>query len=321
MNQILLKKLSRLKGKKIAVIGDIILDRYVFGDVSRISPEAPVPIVKVMNEEYKLGAAANVAKNLKKMENTPFLIGLTGDDIHANILLSLMKKEDMTTDLIIRKKKYKTILKERIISKNQQMLRIDYDPGTSPLKTGTRIISALKKIKPDAVIIEDYNKGLLNISAMRNILKWCRERDIMTVADPHPSRSYQFYKDTYAITPNLNEAQHLLHTGKREVPLEKIAEKLNTGCRNTVTLITLGPKGMLLYDKNFHFIPTRAKEVYDVTGAGDTVVSIFTLALVSGLTPIESAQLANYAASYVVTQIGAAACTHEILDGILKNDS
>ena len=154
---------------------------------------------------------------------------------------------------------------------------------------------------------------------MKKITVWCSEKEIVAVADPHPTRDIDFYKNTYAITPNLSEAISLLRM-KRETSIKQIIKKLHRKCKNEITLITRGSKGMLLYDGNYHFIPTRAKKVYDVTGAGDTVVAIFTMAIISGFTPIEASQLANYGASYVVTQIGTTACTPEIMTEILESE-
>ena len=319
MKTLLLKKLNNIRGKRILVIGDIILDKYVYGSVDRISPEAPVPVVKIEKEEYKLGASANVAKNIVKMGGIPLLVGVIGKDKDADIIKKLLKENNISSNFLIENKRLKTILKERVIALNQQVVRIDYDSDNTYLRSGAQILNLLKNTSYHGVIIEDYNKGFLNASIMKKITDWCSKREIIAVADPHPTRDIGFYKDTYTITPNFSEAISLLHL-KREIPIKQIIKKLHKRCKNEITLITRGSKGMLLYDGNYHFIPTRAKKVYDVTGAGDTVVAIFTMAIVSGFTPIEASQLANYGASYVVTQIGTTACTPKIMKEILESE-
>ncbi len=319
MNKLIVSKLKNIKGKKIAIIGDIILDKYVYGDVERISPEAPVPVVKVNNIEYKLGAAANVAKNVSSMGGIPILIGLIGDDQATPILFSLLDKSSISWKYLIRKKNFKTNVKERFIALNQQMLRVDYDPDNNKYKLFPHIKNILEENVIDAIIIEDYNKGLLKKSIMLNIIDYANKNNIITIADPHPTRNISFYKGTYCLTPNLSEAEKLLGI-KKSIDFEELVKRVQRAGANKMILLTLGKKGMILFDKKIHFIPTKAKKVYDVTGAGDTVVALFTLALISGFSSIESALLANYGASYVVSQLGAAAPTPEIIEDIMLHE-
>ena len=319
MNRIILSKLKNLKGKKIAVIGDIILDKYVYGEVNRISPEAPVPVVKANNIEYKLGAAANVAKNIAYMGGVPILIGLSGTDQVTSILFPLLNKNSISSQYLIEKKDFKTNIKERVIALNQQMLRIDYDPDNNKYKIFPHIKKVLEKNHIDAIIIEDYNKGLIKKSTMENIVRFANKKNIPTISDPHPTRNISFYKGSFCLTPNLNEAEQLLRI-KKSLPYEELVKRTQKACGNKMVLLTLGKHGMILYDKKVHFIPTKVKKVYDVTGAGDTVVALFTLGLASGLSSIESAILANYGASYVVTQLGAAAPTPDIIKEIISNN-
>ena len=319
MKNEILKKLKNVKNKKIGIIGDIILDKYIFGDVERISPEAPVPVVRVKEINYKLGASANVAKNIASMGGIPILIGLVGTDNSGQVLNKLLKSNRISPDYLVVKKKYKTIVKERIISLNQQMLRIDYDPNHYNFRILPQILDIIKKENLELLIIEDYNKGLLRKKIMEEIIKYANNNGIITIADPHPTRSYSFYKGTTCITPNLKEAFSLLNLKHRKSN-EEIIQRLNKLVKNKYTLLTLGKEGMLLYDGKFNYIPTRAKKVYDVTGAGDTVVALFSLGIISHFSLIESAIFANYGASYVVGQLGTSAPTMEIIEKIMTDE-
>ncbi|MCK4644549.1 D-glycero-beta-D-manno-heptose-7-phosphate kinase [bacterium] len=318
MKNILLKKLKNLKGKKIAVIGDIILDKYVYGDVDRISPEAPVPVVKVKSTDLKLGAAANVAKNIISLGGTPILIGLIGEDSNGKIIRDLLLKEGIEPYFLIIKQDFISILKERVIGLNQQVVRIDYDPPENNFRIVNQVMERLEKTEPDAVIIEDYNKGLIYTAMISKVTKWCKDKGIFTVADPHPTRSCTFYRGVDAITPNSNEAKALLHLKNTPSP-EEMTRMISSKCGTDITLITRGAQGMLLFHRGkYHFIPTRARKVYDVTGAGDTVVALFTMANVSGFSPLQAAQLANYGASYVVTVMGTASVNEMILKEMIN---
>ncbi len=302
-----LQILPLFKGKKIAVIGDVILDKYVWGKVDRISPEAPVPVIDVSKDDYKIGAAGNVALNILDLGGKPYLFSVIGNDGYGRMLKDLFKKKKIGADGVIVDSSRKTTLKMRIIAHSQQVVRIDYEdrhPISQEVKN--KIINKLRKIKPDVIIVEDYNKGLLTKDLIRDVCRFAKRMKILTVADPHPTRDLSFYAGVDSMTPNRSEAYKLLNA-KPEMPVKEIGKKILSELKMNFTLITLGEDGIMVFNKNsIKLIPTRAREVYDVTGAGDTVISIYALALACGAKPETAAALANVGAGIVVSEIGAA---------------
>lgn len=315
------KKIRKaFKGKKICVIGDLIYDRFIFGNVNRISPEAPVPVVEVVDEKGALGGAANVANNIKSLTGKPILIGVLGEDLFADEFLKEAKRKGIGCEHVIKVKNYTTVVKTRIIAHKQQVVRIDREKRLSSLgkKVYVEIEEMLKEVirDCDGVIVSDYAKGLLNMELLEFIGKLCEKSGKVYVVDPKPIH-FPYPKATI-VTPNRNEASQILN---RKIDLQNLKDFCSEILSKTdwkALLMTLGEDGMALLERKgnkFHKIDARLKEVYDVTGAGDTVVATLTMALSSEFSFFDSARLANLSASVVVTKLGTATCSiEELLD-------
>ncbi|MFZ5774836.1 MAG: D-glycero-beta-D-manno-heptose-7-phosphate kinase [Thermodesulfobacteriota bacterium] len=311
----------RFSQANILVIGDIIVDHFIWGTVSRISPEAPVPVVDVTHENLLLGGAANVLNNIYAQGGKATLCGLIGNDAMGDHLLGLLAELASPTAGIVRSDRRPTILKTRIVAQHQQVVRFDREktgaPSPERLAEITRFLDDhLDEF--DAVIISDYNKGMINPALMDHLRARIGKR-IPVIVDPKPQQPERFNSATI-ITPNHHEAS--LMAG---MPI-KNEEDLNTAIRilqekldSDAVLITRGEAGMALYEKGkpLYTIPTMAKEVYDVTGAGDTVIATLALGLAIGLPAADAATIANFAAGIVVGKVGTAtASTGELLEAI-----
>lgn len=313
------KIISHFSKKNILVIGDIILDHYIFGKVERISPEAPVPVVWAREEKFFCGGAANVGLNITSLEGRCSLCGVLGKDHFGRSLYQLIKKGNINPSLIIKDNLRPTTLKSRIVAGHQQVVRVDWESTQEiSLSFNKKITSSLVKNIDNfhSVIIEDYGKGLITPFLLKEIVEICRKKKKMVIVDPKEEH-FDYYYNTTALTPNLREAETaagMKIKSKKDLSLagEIIMDKLHLNC----LLITLGEEGMELFtkEKQFH-IPTFAHEVFDVTGAGDTVVAVFTLSLASGASFLEAAYLANYAAGIVVGKLGTATVTRKELLG------
>lgn len=317
MNKERLKRIiSQFNNKRIAVVGDLILDTYIWGKAERISQEAPVPVLQVGKKTHSLGGASNVMRNISSLGAKCFAFGVVGNDANGTELLSLLEKNNVITDFVQSSNERQTIEKQRILAGNQQLLRIDYekiDEISDDIRK--RIILGIEEIAEglDCIIIEDYAKGLLNDDIMRKIVRIAQRHQIPIGLDPHPTKRYEIKGLTFS-TPNRNEAYAIAGVSKDEMlnpeqklkSLQTVAQKLIKKWQTENLLITLGADGMALFNRNCDckLIPTQAKEVYDVTGAGDTVIAVFALALVSNANTFEAAQMANHAAGIVVGRIG-----------------
>lgn len=306
--------ISGFKERRIAVVGDVILDKYLWGEVERISPEAPVPIVDIKRETVNLGGAANVAWNLSALGVKTFLVGVVGQDENSKVLESLLTERFIHPRLVYDKNR-PTTEKTRIIAVSQQLLRIDRE---SKEKLTTDIHKSLIRQITDlldtveGIIISDYGKGVVS----KEMVEVCLESGKPVFVDPKP-KNYHVYKDITIMTPNKKEAYECVkadHGESVETVGKKIMEELNLN----QLLITLGADGMALFEREkITKIPAKAKKVYDVTGAGDTVISVLAASKLSGGSWEESATLANYAAGYVVGEIGTAVVNPEILTDII----
>ncbi len=286
----------------ILVVGDIILDHYQYGKVERISPEAPVPIVLIQNEEYKLGGAANVANNLSALGEHPHLIGVVGKDLDAKEIEGLVKQKTIPCNLIS-SDKCPTIKKTRIIAQNQQVLRLDREvSNTSHWDIVYPVLSKFKD-KFELIIISDYGKGVVGRELLEELSNW----KTLLLIDPK-KRNFNNYKGCFLLTPNRKEAEELsgVVLNNRESIIEAgrlILKKTNA----ENLLITLGSEGMVLFESGggdvFH-LPAISRRVFDVTGAGDTVLSAIALGLSKGLSLIESCVFANICAGIVVGKVG-----------------
>jgi D-glycero-beta-D-manno-heptose-7-phosphate kinase len=313
--------IDRFASKRILVIGDLMLDEFLWGRVSRISPEAPVPVVDVTGESYYPGGAANVARNVREFTGHAAVAGRIGADARGRKLEELLAATGIDSTAVMREADYPTAVKTRIIARNQQVVRVDRerkDPLTEEqTERAMRLLDAAIQ-NADAVIVADYGKGFLTQPLADRICARARERGALLTVDPHPHTSL-VWRGAAAIKPNRAEAflaaglqasepvdpptadRAVLGAGKR------LLERWETRC----LLITLGEQGMLLFDgaaPPYH-TPARAKEVFDVSGAGDTAIAVFTLALAAGASPVEAAELANCASSVAVGKLGTATVT------------
>jgi len=317
--------LDRFTRLKTLVIGDLMLDHYVWGSVGRISPEAPVPIVDVSRETEMPGGAGNVAVNMASLGSEIFLVGTLGQDAAADRLTSLFHRGPIRTDACVRTSERPTILKTRIVAQHQQVVRVDREiKGELPLEIKKQLWAHIEKLLPDvhSVVLSDYGKGVVSRSLIKELIPAAKKRGIPVTVDPK-IENFKLYKHVTCITPNLQEAME--GTGTRSIQSEEDLNDLGTNILSDLqsesVLITRGEKGMSLFERKkppLH-IPTRAREVYDVTGAGDTVISVLTLALAAGAPLRTAAEMANYAAGIVVGKLGTASVTSEELLHLLRN--
>jgi len=324
------KRLSTIaagfRGRKIAVFGDMMLDRYIKGSVKRISPEAPVPVVRVTSESSVCGGAANVAVNLANLGAVPSLISVTGRDDAAEKLRLLLENSGVSPARLAHDDNFVTIEKTRVIAEHQQVVRFDREtPGhlsPSSKKTALAALESALKAGCEALILSDYGKGLLEPATIKAAIKLSARRRVPVFVDPKVEH-FQLYRGVACITPNTAEAFGGMHLPPKDG--QEAAEKLGRGilsrlgCRTL--LVTQGEHGMTLFSRkgsslSSTHIPTRAREVFDVTGAGDTVISVLALAWASGASPEEAALAANFGAGVVVARLGTASVTlAELLDG------
>ncbi len=317
---------NSFSGKKILVIGDLILDRYVWGGVDRISPEAPVVVVKVNKDSARLGGAANVASNLSSLGADVRICGLLGDDSSAKDLISLLEENKINTSSVVKAKSRQTIIKTRVIANSQQVVRVDReDDDQIDDSTMTNLIDnfliASKDV--DGIVVSDYGKGVITKALLGHVNSIYtesvnNEKKIKILIDPK-NQNFENYKKASFITPNRKEAQEASGM-KISTPEDgiKAGRLLLDKWQSDSILITLGEMGMVFVSKeeNFH-IPTQAREVFDVSGAGDTVAASFLLSSVAGANAKESAIIANKAAGIVVREVGTAIISKEKLLGEL----
>lgn len=305
--------LDGFKNLKVGVVGDLMLDDYLIGCVERISPEAPVPVVSVKEERFVLGGAANVVNNLATLGCSTICFGVIGDDFDGDRLLREFDKKSIETSGIVRSTSRPTIVKRRIIGGNQQLLRLDWEdsrPISEDLENGLLKHVEAKIDGLDAVILSDYDKGVLTPTVAKKIIELCKERGIIVTVDPKPKNALNYLGAT-SMTPNRKEAMECL--GKKSFDdILEIGKELKEKLELENLLLTRSEEGMSLFVENDVInIPTYAKEVFDVTGAGDTVISVFTLACAAGVTLEEAAKIANTAAGVVVGKMGTSTVTKE----------
>jgi D-glycero-beta-D-manno-heptose-7-phosphate kinase len=310
---------------RVLVLGDVMLDQFIWGSVARISPEAPVPVVEFENESFMPGGAANVARNLTSLQVPTEIFGAIGNDLAAAQLKKLLAEQKIGCDGLITNSARHTSVKTRIVAHKQQVVRIDRETRDGlDAKLAGELLSALKaKLKTaDAIIVGDYGKGVVTQPLLNEIKSLCRARGVWLSLDPKPVHHLNL-SGLSLITPNRKETFELANLPDEtrnanplaDKNLMLAAERLLNELRPAVLLITLGELGMLLCQrgqKPFH-IPTVAQEVFDVSGAGDTVIATFTLAIAAGASPIEAAILSNHAAGIVVGKIGTATTSPEEL--------
>lgn len=316
--------LSGFSQRKVLVVGDLILDEFIWGNVSRISPEAPVPVVWVDSENFMPGGASNVANNIRSLGGEVFLAGVVGDDSRGEVLQALLRKKGVQCEGIFADKRRPTTQKTRVIAHHQQVVRIDREElKPVPEAVLRKILAFVRQRIPqvDALIIEDYGKGMVVPGLVREIVKIAKRYRKVIAVDPKETH-FSYYRGVTAITPNHHEAASAVGFAvKDDDSLERAGRTLMRKLQCETVLITLGENGMAIFQdrKRMVKIPTIAQEVFDVSGAGDTVISAFTLARAVGATAIEAAHIANCAAGVVVGKIGVAVTTpEELLDRIRK---
>lgn len=310
---------------RLLVVGDVMLDHFIWGSVSRISPEAPVPVVDFSHESYMPGGAANVARNLSALAAATELFSAIGGDSAGEQLQKLLREQNVGCGGVMELKSRPTSIKTRIVAHQQQVVRVDRESKNqiNPAEEQALLRAVEKQIDEcDAVVVGDYGKGVVTQTLLESLKELCRDRGVWLSMDPKPVHHLNLAALSL-ITPNRKEAFELANIpdGARGAnPLEDknlmlVAERLLKELRPAVLLITLGDQGMLLCQRNarpFH-IPTVAQEVFDVSGAGDTVIATFTLAIAAGASPVEAAILSNHAAGVVVGKVGTATVTPDEL--------
>ena len=323
--------LRNAASSRILVVGDVMLDQFIWGSVARISPEAPVPVLDFQRESFMPGGAANVARNLAAMTDSTEIFGAVGRDAAAGQLAEILKKQGIGCRGLIACPTRPTSVKTRIVAHQQQVVRIDRESRENldgPLTRG--LIARLKVEIPqaDAVIVGDYGKGVVTQSLLNQVKALCRKSGVWLSFDPKPVHDLDL-GGLSLITPNRKETfelANLTDDTRNANPLADknlmlAADQLLKEIRPAVLLITLGELGMLLCQRDrkpFH-IPTLAQEVFDVSGAGDTVIATFTLAIAAGASPTEAAILSNHAAGIVVGKVGTAtASVEELLHSFAK---
>jgi D-glycero-beta-D-manno-heptose-7-phosphate kinase len=319
--------LSAASQTRIIVIGDVMLDQFIWGSVARISPEAPVPVLDFERESFMPGGAANVARNLTALSVSTELFGVVGRDVAAEQVLSLLETYDIGCEGVIPAAERPTSVKTRIVAHKQQVVRIDRESRDGlDDALAQRLLGKLEPLWPatSAVVIGDYGKGVVTQSLLDEIKRVCRQRGIWLSLDPKPVHRLQL-TGLSLITPNRKEAFELARLQDetrhpdplQDANLMLVAERLLAELHPALLLITIGEQGMLLCqrDQKPIHIPTVAQEVFDVSGAGDTVIACFTLAIAAGASPLEAAVLSNHAAGIVVGKIGTATVTSAELLG------
>jgi len=316
------KTVSNFRNANVLVVGDLILDEFIWGDVSRISPEAPVPVVWVKKESFMPGGASNVANNLRSMGGKVFLAGIVGDDQYGAILRGELEQKGVDTSGILIDESRPTTLKTRVVAQHQQVVRIDKEKidnlsDAVVSRISDYIEGVLKKV--DAIVIEDYGKGVVTPKLLARIIPAAKRAKKIISVDPKEEH-FKYYKGITVITPNHHEASRAAGFEiTDEASLKKAGRLLLDKLNCKIVLITLGENGMAVFQKSkpMRQIPTVAQEVFDVSGAGDTVIAAYTLSLASGADPVLSAHIANCAAGIVVGKVGIAVVTpDELLDRI-----
>lgn len=318
-NQPRLRRLLRgFRGKRILVVGDLGVDRYVFGAVERISPEAPVPLVRVERTQLKLGLAANVADNVRALGGRADLVGVVGRDASALDLRRLLRAIGVPPRGLVVAPGRPTCLKERVVSERQQLLRIDYEDATAVSPATRRL--ARRRIErlaadADAIVLQDYAKGFFDLELGQSLAALARRLGKPIVADPNARTPLAVYRGVTVLKPNAREAEALSGIAIRDrASLQAAGAKLLGESGAQFVLITRGREGIAIFEagkRSVVEVPTTVREVYDVSGAGDTVTSVLALSLVSGATMNEAAILSNLAAGVEVGKSGTATVTVE----------
>ncbi len=313
--------------KPLLVVGDVGIDKYTFGEVRRISPEAPVPVLEVTKEWSILGLAANISHNLQTLNVPSTLCGIIGVDKNADVFEDLLEDNLLKTWGLIRTSDRMTTFKERVTTNTQQICRIDYETS-EPIdnQLATKFLQRVKEFSPShsAIILEDYAKGTMTKFVIEELIHFANANNVFISVDPGRTTPPEYYKGATLLKPNLAEARAMVEfLGFKEKKVEKLAEVLIDKLKVKKLVITLGPDGMALFDtavhKELQLIPTVANEVFDVSGAGDTTIALLTSAMMAGATLEEAAWISNCGAGVVVGKKGTATVTQDELRAFYGN--
>lgn len=299
----------------IAVIGDMMLDEYLIGKVNRISPEAPVPVVNIEKERFVLGGASNVANNLSTLEGNVLVYGVIGEDTNGEKFLTELNNKNINCSGIVKDNTRPTIIKSRVLSQGQQLLRLDWEKDTSiSEEIQNKIIENVENNieNIDAILLSDYNKGVLTKYLSEKIINIAKKYNKKILVDPKP-QNFKNYIGATSMTPNRKEILDYFGMSKfnSEEEIAQTMAKLKEELQLENVVLTRSEEGVSLYEKEHKRIPTVAREVYDVTGAGDTFISTYLLSLCAGANMYEAAVIANMASGIVVAKIGTATATKE----------
>lgn len=312
---------ERIEKLKVGVIGDMMLDTYIWGKVDRISPEAPVPIITLDNKEQRIGGAGNVALNARSLGAEVFVIGMIGDDDIAKQLEKLLNEKELNTNYLNKSKDRITTNKTRILSRNQQMMRLDEEVTHDLNKQDEKILLAgiekfISQEDPDVLIFEDYNKGVLTENVIKHAIELCKQSGVITAVDPKRKKFFD-YVGVDIFKPNLNEvkdALNILFDDTGTIKLREIHEELKKHLHHHISLITLSERGVFYqHDSNAAIISSHVRNIADVSGAGDSVIAVASLVYTATKNPHLMAEIANIAGGLVCEEVGTIAIKKEIL--------
>lgn len=306
----LISTIESFSPARIMIIGDLMLDQYTWGKVDRISPEAPIPVLRVEKEEFRLGGAASAVANVKALNCDVIPVGVIGEGEAGNKILNILKEQEISTEGIVSSSKFQTIVKKRVLTSQQQLIRVDYETASPKVEAfeSDLLEKALSLIEDvDGIILSDYGKGVLTAKLCQTIIQKAKELKIPVVCDPAKGADYQQYKGITTIKPNRVETE--LSTGiqlKDKKSILAAAAKLQSICDADFLSISLDKEGILFYqnEKTYEFIETRVHEVFDVTGAGDMVISIIGVLLSRDVDEITAINMANVAAGIEISHMG-----------------
>jgi D-glycero-beta-D-manno-heptose-7-phosphate kinase len=306
---------TRFSSLKVGVIGDVMMDTYIWGEVDRISPEAPVPIVALKKKEYRIGGAGNVALNVRSLGATAYIISVTGKDDDAKILQGLLTKNQINTSYTFESSERITTSKTRVISRNQHMMRLDSEITNDLSKNDEEIL--LKKFRefvenenPDVVILQDYNKGVMTAEVIGKVIDLCKQYNIVTTVDPK-RKNFLEYKSVDVFKPNLKEVKEALNLIFAEATLpslKAIHNELSKVLHHKISFITLSEKGVFYQEQDTAaIIPSHIRNIADVSGAGDTVIAVASLVYAATKNPFLMSEIANIAGGMVCEEVGTVA--------------
>lgn len=324
----LLEKMEALCGKKVLVVGDVGVDEYILGQVRRISPEAPVPVLDVEEEDSRLGLSANVAQNVVSLGGIPYLVSVMGEDPGAEVLTRLLRKNHIATEHLIVDTERPTTRKTRVMAKHHHLVRVDHEMRQFvSAEIRRQIFERIEHLMPqiDTLILQDYGKGVIDQVLVQQTVQKAHAHGKKVLLDPHRSQPLDIYQGVDILKPNFEEALALLGMTYEDFKMHnksilELGQRLRERAGAQWIVLTEGKEGMTIFDgKEANHVPTYARQVFDVTGAGDTVIAAIGLALSAGFSMEESCVLANFAAGVVVGKVGCVPCDREELVAYIQS--